>query len=183
MPPPLSIHLARVSPCPALPCPPPPSALRFAALTRAAGWMGIAFSRSECNNNNNNNKWQTNGSDMCHTDMIIGRMRRGGPEVRDYFSIELGAPTLDTDLGCEDDVADASLEAFSDGTRLMRFSRAFATADAGAARGRLRTGTDVVKKAQVPLERRVTPPAAPAAASAGNAAMAGRRGAGCAWAG
>ena len=76
--------------------------VRFAAVARTQGWLGIGFSKS-------NERWAKH-SKMYHVDMAIGRVTNKGPGVEDYFSFELGAPSRDVDLGCADDFTDASLE-------------------------------------------------------------------------
>eukprot|EP00668_Euglena_longa_P008637 GGOE01010402.1.p1 GENE.GGOE01010402.1~~GGOE01010402.1.p1 ORF type:complete len:1092 (+),score=344.30 GGOE01010402.1:41-3277(+) len=114
--------------------------IRFAANIRASGYIGLGFLEQSSD--------RAPGSYMSHVDNVCGRFVNGTSVVEDYYSYDLGAPSLDTALGCTSDVLDASLEV-AGGVRTLRFSRRFVTVDSTAARGRLLDSDDAVKKAQV----------------------------------
>jgi class 3 adenylate cyclase len=116
------------------------SKIQFAALARTSGWVGFGISQFDA--------VPPGKTAMYHADMVIGRVADYGPTVGDYFSFELGVPSLDTAIGCEDDMQDASLEMRNDGTRVMRFTRRFETTDSMQKRGRLQGGNDVIKQSE-----------------------------------
>eukprot|EP00668_Euglena_longa_P024477 GGOE01030547.1.p1 GENE.GGOE01030547.1~~GGOE01030547.1.p1 ORF type:complete len:1082 (+),score=326.97 GGOE01030547.1:463-3246(+) len=113
--------------------------ISFAANARCGGWMGMGFTASE---------GRAVGSYMSAVDMTVGQVVSGVAVVEDYYSFEMGLPSLDTALGCTSDVLNGSLVVTSD-SRILRFTRRFATMDSAVARGRLMTGADAVKKSQI----------------------------------
>ena len=116
------------------------SKIQFATLARTSGWVGFGISQWDA--------VQPGKTAMYHADMVIGRVADYVPTVGDYFSFELGVPSLDTAIGCEDDLQDASLEVKNDGTRVMRFARRFETTDSMSSRGKLQGGNDIVKQSE-----------------------------------
>jgi len=113
------------------------SVVRFATVGQTAGWIGFGISQFD--------ERQPLHTAMYHVDITIGYSGGEVASVADYFSFEIGVPSLDVALGCHDDLQATSLE--RNGTlTIMRFTKPMVTADGINLWGRLTGSPDVVKE-------------------------------------